>query len=164
MHRIRLIFALVALTLLATGCADEPAPEPTPVVVAFDDGWGQLFVMNLDGSGLRQVTPTVGEDSRDPNYANGAALSPDGEHLAYARGRFIEILDLESGESKSVFEGGYQPAFSPDGSKIAFTANGGINIMNVDGSDAHVIAQEESAFGATFSPDSSRVVTSPAAT
>jgi TolB protein len=158
MHRIRLISALAALTLLATGCADDPPPEPAPVVVAFDDGWGQLFVMNIDGSGLRQVTPTVSEDSRDPNYGYGAALSPDGEQLAYARGGFIEILDLESGESKSVIEGGYEPAFSPDGSKIAFTANGSINIMNVDGSDAHILAQEESAFGATFSPDSSRVV------
>ncbi|WP_268989277.1 hypothetical protein [Rhodococcoides fascians] len=39
MHRIRQISALVALTLLAAACADDPPPEPTPVVVAFDDGW-----------------------------------------------------------------------------------------------------------------------------
>lgn len=85
--------------------------------------------------------------------------SPDGTLLAYTRGdRFIDVVDLESGETRTVHEGGYQPVFSPDGSSIAFTSGGSISIMNTDGSDVRVIAQEESAFGATFSPDGSRVV------
>lgn len=130
------------------------------MIVSFDDGWGQVFVANVDGSELRQVTPTVGDDtSSDTRYANYAALSPDGELLAYTRaGKFIEIVDLESGESKTVHEGGYQPTFSPDGSSIAFSSNGSISVMDADGSDVRVIAREESASTATFSPDGERVI------
>ncbi|MGW0177122.1 TolB family protein [Rhodococcus sp. NPDC003322] len=129
------------------------------MIVSFDDGWGQVFVANIDGSGLRQVTPTVADDMSDGRYGTYAALSPDGALLAYTRGgRFIEVVDLESGETRTVHEGGYQPAFSPDGSSIAFTSGGSISIMNTDGSDVRVIAEEESASGPTFTPDGSRVV------
>jgi TolB protein len=153
----RLVPVLAAVSVILVGCADK-SPPPRPAIVSFDDGWGHVFVANIDGSGLRQVTPTVAEDMSDGRYANYAALSPDGTQLAYTRGgRFIEVVDLESGESKTVHEGGYQPVFSPDGRSIAFTSGGSISIMNTDGSDVRVIAREESAFGATFSPDGSRV-------
>ncbi|WP_072753252.1 TolB family protein [Rhodococcus maanshanensis] len=152
----RLLPVLAAATVLLAGCADDPSPSP--VMVSFDDGWGQVFVANVDGSGLRQVTPTVADDMSDGRYGNYPALSPDGALLAYTRGgRFIEVVDLESGEVRTVHEGGYHPVFSPDGSSIAFTGGGGISIMNTDGSDVRVIAREESAAGATFSPDGSRV-------
>lgn len=148
---------LVAASVVLVGCADEPTP--TPVIVSFGDGWGQVFVMNVDGSGLRQVTPTVAEDMSDGLYGTDAALSPDGAQLAYTRGgRSIVVVDLESGESKTVHEGGYQPVFSPDGTHIAFSSGSGISIMNSDGSDVRVVAEEEGGSDATFSPDSSRVI------
>ncbi len=159
MRRSRLLPVLVAASVVLIGCADDSPPATTPVIMSFDDGWGQVFVANVDGSGLRQVTPTMGDDMSDGRYANFAALSPDVTQLAYTRGgRFIEVVDLESGETRTVHEGGYQPVFSPDGSSVAFTSKGGISIMKTDGSDVRVIASEESAFGATFSPDGSRVV------
>ncbi|BAH56038.1 hypothetical protein ROP_pROB01-05390 (plasmid) [Rhodococcus opacus B4] len=156
----RLLPVLVAASVVLTGCADDSPPAPTPVIVSFDDGWGQVFVANVDGSGLRQVTPTVADDMSDGRWGNNAALSPDGAQLAYTRGgRFIEVVDLESGDVRTVHEDGYQPVFSPDGSSIAFSkSDGSISIMNTDGSDLRVIAPAESGSVATFSPDGSRVV------
>ncbi|MDH6284074.1 hypothetical protein [Prescottella agglutinans] len=153
----RLLPVLAAASVILVGCANDS--PPAPAIVSFDDGWGQIFVANVDGSGLRQVTPTVADDRSDGRYGTYPALSPDGSLLAYTRGgRFIDVVDLESGETRTIHEGGYQPVFSPDGSSIAFTSGGSISIMNTDGSDVRVLAQEESAFGATFSPDGSRVV------
>ncbi|WP_307829592.1 hypothetical protein [Antrihabitans stalagmiti] len=127
------------------------------MIVSFDDGWGQIFVANVDGSGLRQITPTVADDMSDGRYGNFAAVSPDGKQLAYTRGgKFIDLVDLESGDVRTVHEGGYQPTFSPDGSSIAFTSGDDISIMNIDGSDVRVIAPEGS--GARFSPDGSRII------
>ena len=127
--------------------------------MSFDDGYGQIFVMNEDGTGLRQVTPTVTGDMSDTRYANYASMSPDGSTIVYTRaGRFIESVNLESGDSRTVYEGGYQPVFSPDGSTIAFTSLDGISAMNADGSDVRLLAREESAFGATFTPDATQVV------
>ncbi|MCZ4561929.1 hypothetical protein O4160_13895 [Rhodococcus sp. IEGM 1401] len=127
--------------------------------MSFDDGYGQIFVMNEDGTGLRQVKPTVTGEMSDTRYANYASISPDGSSIAYTRnGRFIESVDLESGNSRTLYEGGYQPTFSPDGSTIAFTSLDGISAMNADGSDVRLLAREESAFGAAFTPDATRVV------
>ncbi|MDF2895925.1 MAG: hypothetical protein K0Q46_2711 [Rhodococcus erythropolis] len=155
----RLMFVFIASSLVVAGCADESPPPLAPAVLSFDDGWGQVFVANLDGSGLRQVTPTVGDVSSDSRYASFAAVAPDGTQLAYTRGgRYIELVDLDSGETRTVHEGGYQPVFSPDGARIAFSSGGGISIMNTDGSDVRVVAAGDSGFGAAFSPDGSRVI------
>ncbi|MFC8178112.1 TolB family protein [Rhodococcus sp. NPDC057297] len=159
MRLIRSMAVLFAASALLVGCSEDPPAPPAPVVVSFDDGWGQVFVMNADGTGLRQVTPTVAEDMSDGMYANYTALSPDGTQLVYTRaGRTLEAVDLASGESRTLHEGGYQPAFSPDGSMIAFTSGGSISVMNADGSDVRVVAQEDSAFGSSFSPDGSRIL------
>ncbi|MDV7089773.1 TolB family protein [Rhodococcus opacus] len=153
----RILPVLVAASVALVGCAGDPPPAPAPVIVSFDDGWGQIFVANVDGSGLRQITPTVADDMSDGRYGNYAALSPDGAQLAYTRGgRFIDVVDLESGEVRTVHEGGSQPVFSPDGSTIAFTSGDRISLMNADGSGAHVVAPEGS--GAKFSPDGSRMI------
>ena len=153
----RILPVLVAASVALTGCADDSPSAPAPVIVSFDDGWGQIFVANVDGSGLRQITPTVADDMSDGRYGNYAALSPDGAQLAYTRGgRFIDVVVLESGEVRTVHEGGSQPVFSPDGSTIAFTSGDRISLMNADGSGAHVVAPEGS--GAKFSPDGSRMI------
>lgn len=161
MRRSRLVCLSLAAAVSLTGCTSTSTPEAErpPARVSFDDGYGQIFVMNEDGTGLRQVTPTVTGEMSDTRYAYDAAMSPDGSSIAYTRdGRFIESVDLESGESRTLFEGGYEPTFSPDGSTIAFTSVDGISAMNADGSDVRLLAREESAFGATFTPDATRVV------
>ncbi|ORM24289.1 PD40 domain-containing protein [Williamsia sp. 1135] len=157
----RTFAALVTVFVVTTGCSDDTSDRARPVLAAFDDGWGQVFVMNVDGTGLRQVTPTLGDDTTDTRYANFAALSPDGTRLAYTRGgKFIEVVDLPSGATTTVHDGGYQPVYSPDGSSIAFVSSGSgnVKIMDADGSDVRIVAREESASQVTFSPDGSRLI------
>ncbi|WAL49291.1 TolB family protein [Rhodococcus pyridinivorans] len=159
MHSLRLLPVLITAALVPVGCANEPPSAPSPVKVAFDEGWGQVFLADADGSALRQITPTTTVDSTDDRYSTYPAPSPDGTQLAYTRPeRFIDIVDLDSGQSRTLHEGGYQPIFSPDGTSIAFSSSDGINITNTDSSDVRVITEQDSAFGAAFSPDGSRVI------
>ena len=87
----------------------------------------ELFVMNRDGSGLRQVTK------------NGAAnfapyFTPDGRQIVYAsnaadpRGRNFDVYlinvdgtGLEQVTFNETFDG--FPMFSPDGAKVVFASN-----------------------------------------
>jgi Tol biopolymer transport system component len=95
-------------------------------------GTVQLFVGNVDGSDVRQVT-------HDPDGALRGAWSPDGTAIVYVgtwtvgegdmnEGVTIFVLDLRTGATTPVIEdraGGLQePHFSPDGRSILFTRDG----------------------------------------
>ncbi|OZD58413.1 hypothetical protein CH263_24450 [Rhodococcus sp. 06-1059B-a] len=149
---------LVAASVLLVGCSEDPPAPPAPVVVSFDDGAGQVFVINADGTGLRQVTPTVADDMSDGNYTDDAVVSPDGRQVVYSVRGGLVARDLASGEVRTLRKGGGQPEFSPDGSLIAFTSGENISVMNADGTDVRVVSDEEALFGSSFSPDGSRLL------
>jgi Tol biopolymer transport system component len=97
-------------------------------------GLHQVFVANIDGSGVRQVT-------RDPLGASSGSWSPDGSSIVYLGGwtKFtrgdlptnLSMLDLESGATTVVathrvgepprFWPLEEPRFSLDGRSILFT-------------------------------------------
>ncbi len=56
------------------------------------------------------------------------------------------------------------PAYSPDGSKIAFSANGGIWVVNNDGTNPNLITFEGTDFHPSWSPDGTKIVFSSART
>ena len=82
-----------------------------------------LYVINADGTGLKQLTPSPGSDF-DP------AWSPDGKRIAFTsvRDGFRQIYSLDVNSlavtlltnTTSAIESS-QPAWSPDGKKIAYT-------------------------------------------
>ena len=131
--------ATTAAPVVLPQASDTPVPTPaaTPVgggvgQIAFASdrsGIPQIYLLNVDGTGLTQLTSA--EDG-----ACQPAWSPDGVRLVYTSpcrrnrehypGSSLWLLDLESGEVRqlpTVIGGGdYDPAWSPDGKKLAFTS------------------------------------------
>jgi tol-pal system beta propeller repeat protein TolB len=117
----------------------DPTWSPDGSMIAFASnrsGNRQLYVMNYDGSDIRQVT--------DLNNLGGRSTwSPDGTKLAFYRGpagdRNIFIVNVDGSGVTRLTSGGDNlgPSWSPDGNWIAFTSfrdgNNEIYIIHPDG-------------------------------
>ncbi len=121
------------------------SPDGTQILFASDmDGFVQLYVIGLDGSGLRKVTQMNGLRGRSD-------WSPDGEYIVtYAGEPWLRELFLMRADGSDAHQitptGGNSqgPSFSPDGRWVAFTAYfdhfGDVNgceiyIMRTNGAD-----------------------------
>lgn len=120
----------------------KPLPTPPPGWIAFQSDRGSnvdLFMIRSDGTGMRQLTSSPGQD-RVP------AWSPDGKRIAYQSnedGEFdIYILTVLTGAIQKITNNDctdLAPAWSPNGDKLVFYSecdgNREIYTMNVDGSN-----------------------------
>ena len=99
------------------------------------DGLVGLYLMNLDGTGLRTlVAPFRAENPVDGNSdLRNPGWSPDGTQLTFHRAdptdgvTSIYVMDVESGKARRVgFTPGdtldNNPVWSPDGRRIVFAA------------------------------------------
>lgn len=115
-------------------------PLPTATATPFGGGTGQLafvssrtgypqvYIINADGTGLRQITNEQ-EGACQPDW------SPDGRRLVYVspcrqkqdyyQGSSLYLIDA-NGENRTPLPtslgGDFEPAWSPDGKRIAFTS------------------------------------------
>ena len=99
--------------------------------------FGRIFVINVDGTGLRQVSPDV--DPNDYQFDAGPSWAPDGTRLIFTRGATLYVVNADgTGFAPSPIEELAQnPSWSPDG-RIAYQALDGpgtIRIRNADGSN-----------------------------
>jgi len=108
-----------------------------------------IWRVHPDGSGLQRII-AISANADNIRVSD----SPDGSKIAYYDGVNVIVLQLASG-IQTVISGGSFPTFSPDGQRIAFLANGGITIVNADGSGKVVVAEgsvDQNA-GVTWLPD-----------
>jgi Tol biopolymer transport system component len=107
-----------------------------------------LFVENVDGTGLRQITPY---GLAEPHEIASARWSPDGNDIisetthgtlfvVHPDGSGLSMIRLQTGTTRYF---AFEPAWSPDGTKIVFcmSINGQEDIYtaNADGSDVQQI-------------------------
>ena len=117
----------------------DPTWSPDGSLIAFASsraGARQLFVMNADGTNIRQVT--------NLDFMGGrSTFSPDGTRLAFYRGpagdHNIYIININGTGLVQLTDGGDNlgPSWSPDGNWIAFTSfrdgNNEIYLIHPDG-------------------------------
>jgi len=101
----------------------------------------ELYLIAIDGSGLRQVT-------RDKAVSTYATPSPDGKRIVYRKivdgNSEVFVANADgSGQVNLTKDASFDgwPAWSPDGTRVAFASNRGgdekifeIYVMNADGS------------------------------
>ncbi len=126
----------------STGSSD-PAYSPDGSRIAFvssaPGGGYQIFVMNADGTGRRQLTASY-PAKQEPTW------SPDGTAIAFVANSFdvdgqtdLEIwaINADGSGRRQLTNNSLpdtRPAWSPLGDKIAFVSTGDVYVMNSDGS------------------------------
>jgi Tol biopolymer transport system component len=133
----------------------SPGPRP------FQTQQVALFVENIDGTGLRQITPY---GLAAPHEVAGASWSPDGTEIitemkngrlfvVRTDGTGLSMIHLQTGTTRYF---AFQPHWSPDGTRILFCMfiNGGEGIYtaNPAGSDVKKV---------TFTMDSANIYNGP---
>ena len=128
--------------LIGGGTFDgEPAWSPDGTKLAFRrdihtaaGDRSRIFIVNRDGSGLRQLTP----ESTDPNrnaLDASPSWSPDGARVLFERSQDISIINVDGTGLVSTGANGNSPFWSPDGTHIAYQSfnagNDGIWVMDM---------------------------------
>jgi Tol biopolymer transport system component len=127
-----------------------------------DDFNRNIYMMNVDGSGLTRLT-------NDPGVDKEPAFSPDGKRISFSSDRAgafeIFVLDLSTMQVTQVtdlFEGADQSSFSHDGTWIAFHSGASVWIVHPDGTGETMVATGLDTFNAYswphFSADDSELV------
>ncbi|HEX9128889.1 MAG TPA: hypothetical protein VF850_07010 [Gemmatimonadaceae bacterium] len=84
---------------------------------------GRIFVVNRDGTGLRQVTPD--DASRNP-FDSDPSWSPDGTRLLFSRSGELSFINVDGTGLTWTGVVGDSPSWSRDGTHIAYQSiNGG---------------------------------------
>ncbi len=151
-NKILLSYLFLLFTIISFARDGSPKISPDGNYVVFhsdrrDSNW-EVYIVNIDGSGLKRLTNFEGRDV-NPGW------SPDGKRIVYASGSDmsnweIYTMNTEGKDVKRLTDlAGREmhPNWSPNGKKIAFISNRDGNFdlytMNTDGSDQKKVIQKE---------------------
>jgi len=123
-----------------------------------DDGHGDLFVMNADGTDVQPLTETDADEG-------GPAFSPDGRQIAFDTDRDhdfeIYVMNVDGTNLRRLTNNparDLSPAWSPDGTRIAFMSDRDarpefdVYVMNADGSNVERLTTEGTSWFPQFDP------------
>jgi Tol biopolymer transport system component len=164
----RQLLLLLGVTGFAA-CGTEPDPPPPPLAgkIVFQsdratlDGSPLLYVMNPDGSGIRQVPISL------PSALGAADISPDGELLTFNHGFAVYTSRGDGTDLHLVVPAGTgasTPTWSPEGGRIAYNAlvSGVLDIWIVDQLGDQPVnltkTQDYTEFHASWAPDGGELV------
>ncbi|HZM74064.1 MAG TPA: hypothetical protein VFC71_11885 [Candidatus Polarisedimenticolia bacterium] len=170
------------LTSAPGGQSDIPiafSPQGTELLfirtAANSEHTGELYVIGLDGAGLRRLSPDGVGVTVDDIFGAGASWSQDGTRVAFSAydpsgDGFSSlsrayVVDVAGGDATAITpysENMTSARWSPDGAWIAYDFHGeagnDIWLVRPDGSDAHRITTTTGSCCGVWSPDSSMLV------
>jgi Tol biopolymer transport system component len=122
----------------------------------------RLFVVNADGSGLTNLTPTATVDAAEPEW------SPDGTKIVFTDTFEVYVVNADGSGLRTLTAGGPAsrprgPSWSPDGSRIAYGAINGLWVSPAAGGAPQRLAgdfrpgRSDEIWEASWSPDGSRI-------
>ncbi|MGH2837548.1 MAG: TolB family protein [Thermoleophilaceae bacterium] len=115
-----------------------------------------LYVMNLNGRGVRNLTSTFTRTAIDPEW------SPNGALIAFSDGGDVHVVPADGSAPPRLVTTapGNQryPSWSPDGSKIAYADIGEVGTINPDGTgDTTILSGRREVWDLAWSPNGQRI-------
>lgn len=159
-------FAILGILFLSASVSTLNAQNSKTGLIAFttnrDEDNTEIYVMNLDGGAVRNLTQSPGSDW-------SPAWSPDGTHIAFESDRDgnieIYIMNADGGNPRNLTRHpatDVDPTWSPDGKQIAFYSRrgheegeSGIYIMDADGKNPRLLVDR--ADDPAWSPDGRQI-------
>jgi Tol biopolymer transport system component len=154
-----LIVILVILVFALVGCASNaeleivatPISEPSRL----PDTLAHQKILFIARGGLKHITSLDRQEVASLTIlGNDPTISPDGKYLAYTTWEQVHIVNLKTGEDRTVIDADtlgvraiHDPSFSPDGQRLLFRVDisdteSDLGLADIDGSSYQIIRAE----------------------